>query len=80
MTNPERLTMAEALAKHGSQSIEYRRAWRRSYRKSLRRIDYMPSREACEIIDAAILGGVAVSQPDAIEQALRAWWSDDDPG
>lgn len=70
-------TSADVLREKGtSQCLEYRRAWRREYRRNLRRIDYMPSRKACEIIDAAIRGGIALSQADAIEQALAQWQPD----
>ena len=78
MADDEPMTTAEALARFGTcQCKEYRRAWRREYRRNLRRIDYMPTRRACEIIDAAISSGVALSQADAIEQALANWCEDD---
>jgi hypothetical protein len=78
MANDVPMTTAEVLAeKRTSQCIEYRRAWRREYRRNLRRIDYMPTRNACEIIDAAIRCGVALSQADAIEQALANWQEPD---
>lgn len=74
MADNEPMTTAEALAQFGtSQCLEYRRAWRRQYRRNLRRIDYMPTRRACEIIDAAMRDGLALSQADAIEQALAYW-------
>ena len=74
MADNEPMTTAEALARFGtSQCKEYRRAWRREYRRNLRRIDYMPTRRACQIIDAAIRGGLALSQADVIEQALAYW-------
>ena len=78
MADNEPMTTAEALARFGtSQCKEYRRAWRREYRRNLRRIDYMPTRRACEIIDAAISSGIALSQADAIEQALANWGEED---
>ena len=78
MADNEPMTTAEALARFGtSQCKEYRRAWRQEYRRNLRRIDYMPTRRACEIIDAAISSGIALSQADAIEQALANWGDED---
>ena len=78
MADNDNMTTAEALARFGtSQCLEYRRAWRREYRRNLRRIDYMPTRRACEIIDAAISSGIALSQADAIEQALAGWGEGD---
>ncbi len=74
MADNESMTTAEALARYGtSQCKEYRRAYRREYRRNLRRIDYMPTRRACEIIDASMRCGLALSQADAIEQALAYW-------
>lgn len=74
MAEEQTMTTAEVLARFGtSQCAEYRRAWRREYRRNLRRIDYMPTQRACEIIDAAMRGGLALSQADAIEQALANW-------
>lgn len=67
-------TTADVLRELGtSRCVEYRRAWRREYRRGKRRIDYYPSRAACEVIDAAIATGIAHSQIDVIEQALAAW-------
>lgn len=74
MSNDEPMTTAEALARFGtSQCKEYRRAWRREYRRNLRRIDYMPTQKACGILDMTIRRGIAISQADAIEQALAHW-------
>ncbi len=63
----------EALAKHGSRSPEYRRAWRRQYRSYTRRVDYYPDRKAAKALDMAMAQGWALSQSDAINQALGAW-------
>lgn len=77
MVSDETLTRAEALAPYGtSQCREYRRAWQRECRRNQRRIDYMPTKKACAVIDAAIRSGVALSQADAIEHALAEWRTD----
>ena len=68
------MTTIEVLTQFGSsQCIEYRRAWRRAYRANRRRVDYMPDMRATKAMDQALLRGWALSQPDAINQALVAW-------
>lgn len=62
-----------ALAQHGSQSPEYRRAWRKQYRARTRRVDFYPDSKAAKAIDMAVANGWALSSSDAINQALRAW-------
>ena len=61
------------LAEHGSNSPEYRRAWRRQYRGMFRRVDYYPDSLAAKALDRAVAKGWALSSSDAINQALRAW-------
>lgn len=74
------MTSAEALQLYGSQSKEYRTAHRREYRATRRRIDYLPYRAAGKALDMAIENGWAISQTDAINQALVAWvgWMSND--
>lgn len=72
-TSNEQKAMNEALAQHGSQSPEYRRAWRKQYRARTRRVDYYPESKAAKAIDMAVANGWALSSSDAINQALRAW-------
>jgi hypothetical protein len=72
-TSNEQKAMNEALAQHGSQSPEYRRAWRRQYRKNTHRVDFYPDRRASEALYMAVANGWALSSSDAINQALRAW-------
>jgi hypothetical protein len=72
-TSNEQKAMNEALAQYGSQSREYRRAWRRQYRKNTHRVDYYPDRSAAKALDMAMANGWALSQSDAINQALVAW-------
>lgn len=62
-----------ALVQHGSDSPEYRRAWRKRYRATYRRVDYYPDSRAAKALDAAMANDWALSQSDAINQALRAW-------
>lgn len=69
----EQKAMNAALAKYGSQSPEYRRAWRRQYRSYARRVDFYADKLAAKALDAAIAKGWALSQSDAINQALGAW-------
>lgn len=61
------------LVQHGSDSPEYRRAWRKRYRATYRRVDYYPDSRAAKALDVAMANGWALSQSDAINQALRAW-------
>lgn len=76
----EQKAINDALAQHGSDSPEYRRAWRRQYRGKTRRVDYYPERMAAKAIDKAVANGWALSSSDAINQALRAWaeWMEED--
>jgi hypothetical protein len=69
----EQKAINDALAKHGSNSPEYRRAWRRQYRSYAHRVDYYADRSATKALDQAMANGWALSQSDAINQALRAW-------
>lgn len=74
------MTTEEALKRYGSQSLEYRRAWRQEYRERNRRIDYVPYRPAERALCEALKNGWAISQTDAINQALIAWagWMGED--
>ena len=69
----EQKAMSDTLAQHGSQSPEYRRAWRRQYRSYARRVDFYADKPAAKALDAAMVQGWALSQSDAINQALTAW-------
>lgn len=79
-TSDEQKAMNAALVQYGSDSPEYRRAWRKQYRARTRRVDYYPDRRATKALDMAMAQGWALSQSDAISQALGAWaeWMADD--
>ena len=66
----------EAMREHGTQSIEWRRAYRHYYRSLQKRIDYLPDRPALKVLEQAIAAGWALSYSDAINQALRDWLED----
>lgn len=65
-----------AMREHGTQSIEWRRAYRRFYRSLQKRIDYLPDRKALAVLELALSRSWALSYTDAINQALRAWVED----
>lgn len=69
----EQKAINDALVQYGSDSPEYRRAWRKRYRATYRRVDYYPDSRAAKVLDAAMANDWALSQSDAINQALRAW-------
>ncbi len=63
----------DALINHGSQSKEYRRANTRLYRATNVRVEYYPGREACKVLEQASEERWALSNNDAINQALTFW-------
>lgn len=65
--------LVELLREHGSDSLEYRRAWRKEYRERYWRIDYTPDRPAVAALDLALKRGWASSYTDAINRALTEW-------
>lgn len=65
--------LVSLLREHGSDSLEYRRAWRKEYRERYRRIDYTPDRQAAAALELAISNGWASSYTDAINRALADW-------
>lgn len=65
--------LTELLRKHGSRSIEYRRAWRKDYRERNPRIDYIPDRRATAALELILRNGWALSCTDAINRALADW-------
>lgn len=65
--------MARALRQYGSQSKEYRRTWRKTYREKTWRVDYSPDFRAAKALDAALANDWARSYTEAIDLALADW-------